>query len=159
MNRGTMLEGVSPDLATKRQGLTYGYPRAIPLLTIWKLKLLSRSLNLFPRKSVSSGPIQTTPLASVAPTWAVRLTDETCPIPMGRTATNPTGDSIMNPERLRALLLRTKPWDSITDDFSLEEIDPATVDHLLHLAVEKNRLTDVSSNEVSQVIFQQVNAQ
>ncbi|MEE9150210.1 MAG: hypothetical protein V3U20_00040 [Thermoplasmata archaeon] len=55
----------------------------------------------------------------------------------------------MNPERLRALPLRTKPWDSITDDFSLEEMNPATVDHLLHLAVEKNRLTDVSLNEVS----------
>ena len=62
----------------------------------------------------------------------------------------------MNPEKLQALLLRAKPWDSITDDFSLEEIDPATIDHFIHLAVEKNRLTDVSLNEVPKVILEKL---
>jgi len=62
----------------------------------------------------------------------------------------------MSPEKLQALVLRGKPWDSITDDFSLEEIDPASVDHFVHLAVEKNRLTNVSLNEVPQVILEKL---
>jgi len=62
----------------------------------------------------------------------------------------------MKPEKLRALLLRGKPWDSITNDSSLEEIDPATVNHFIHLAVEKNRLTNVSLNEVPQVILERL---
>jgi len=33
----------------------------------------------------------------------------------------------MSPEKLQALVLKGKPWDSITDDFSLQEIDPASV--------------------------------
>jgi len=62
----------------------------------------------------------------------------------------------MNPEKLRALLLRGKPWDSITDSFSLDEIGPATVDQFIHLAVEKNRLTDVGFVEKGErkVIFE-----
>lgn len=47
----------------------------------------------------------------------------------------------MNRQKLRALLLRGEPWDSIADDFSPREIDPAAVGHFIHLAVEKNRLT------------------
>jgi len=62
----------------------------------------------------------------------------------------------MNPEKLRALLLRGKPWDSVTDDFSLEEIDSTTINHFIHLAVEKNRLTDVSLNEMPQVILEKL---
>jgi len=54
------------------------------------------------------------------------------------------------------LLLRGKPGDSITEGFSLKEIDPATVDHFIHLAVEKNRLTDVSLNETPQVILEKL---
>ena len=62
----------------------------------------------------------------------------------------------MNPEKLRALLVRGKPWDSVTDDFSLEEIDSTTINHFVHLAVEKNRLTDVSLNEMPQVILEKL---
>ncbi|MCK4618076.1 transcriptional regulator [Candidatus Aerophobetes bacterium] len=62
----------------------------------------------------------------------------------------------MSPEKLQALVLRGKPWDSITDDFSLQEIDPTSVDHFVHLAVEKNRLTDVSLNEVPKVILEKL---
>ncbi|MBA7711856.1 hypothetical protein ES703_120823 [subsurface metagenome] len=62
----------------------------------------------------------------------------------------------MSPEKLQALVLRGKPWDSITDDFSLQEIDAASVDHFIHLAVEKNRLTNVSLNEVPKVILEKL---
>ena len=47
----------------------------------------------------------------------------------------------MNRQKLRALLFRGESWDSIPDDFSLKGIDPAAVDHFIHLAVEKNRFT------------------
>lgn len=62
----------------------------------------------------------------------------------------------MNPEKLQTLLLRGKSWDSITDDSSLAEINPVTVNHFIHLAVEKNRLTDVSLNEIPQVILEKL---
>jgi len=62
----------------------------------------------------------------------------------------------MNRQKLRALLLRGEPWDSIADDFSPREIDPAAVGHFIHLAVEKNRLTDVSLNEAPEVVLEKL---
>jgi len=62
----------------------------------------------------------------------------------------------MNPEKLRALLLRSNQWDYITDDFSLEEIDTETINLFIRLAVDKNRLTDISLNEPSQVILEKL---
>jgi len=59
-------------------------------------------------------------------------------------------------EKLRMLLLRGKSWDSIVDDFSLEEIDTSTIDRFIRLAVGKNRLTDVSLNESPQVILEKL---
>jgi len=63
----------------------------------------------------------------------------------------------MKAERLRAFLLRGKSWDSLIGDFSLEEINPETVQHFLRLAVERNRLTDISLNEPLKVILKKLN--
>lgn len=62
----------------------------------------------------------------------------------------------MNSQKLRMLLLRDKPWDSITDNFSLEEIDTETVHRFIRLAVEKNRLSDVSLKESPQVVLEKL---
>ena len=62
----------------------------------------------------------------------------------------------MNRQKLRALLLRGESWDSIPDDFSPKEIDPAAVDHFVHLAVEKNRLTDVSLSEAPEGVLEKL---
>lgn len=62
----------------------------------------------------------------------------------------------MNPQKLQVLLLRDKPWDSITGDFSLKEIDSETVHLFTRLAVKKNRLTDISLNEAQEVVFKKL---
>jgi len=62
----------------------------------------------------------------------------------------------MSPEKLRAFLLRSKPWDSITGDFSMEEIDAETIRRFVRFAVEKNRLTNISLNESPQIILQKL---
>ena len=59
----------------------------------------------------------------------------------------------MSPEKLRALLLRSKPWDSIAGDFSSEEIDTEAISRFVRLAVGKNRLTDISLNDPPQIIL------
>ena len=62
----------------------------------------------------------------------------------------------MSSEKLRALLLRSKPWDSIAGDFSPEEIDTEAISHFVHLAVGKNRLTDISLNDPPQIILEKL---
>jgi len=62
----------------------------------------------------------------------------------------------MNPEKLRTLLLRGKPWDSITTDISLEEIDSDSVKNFIRLAVNNNRLTNISLNEPLEVILEKL---
>ena len=62
----------------------------------------------------------------------------------------------MNPEKLRLWFLRGKPWDSITDDFSLNEIDAETVSRFILLAVENKRLVDTSLNEPPQLVLQKL---
>ena len=59
----------------------------------------------------------------------------------------------MSPEKLRALLLRSKPWDSIAGNFSPEEIDTEAISRFVRLAVGKNRLTDISLNDPPQIIL------
>ena len=59
----------------------------------------------------------------------------------------------MKPEKLRALFLKGKTWDSLTGDFSLEEIDPEIIHRFIRLAVAKNRLTDVSLDEPPQIVL------
>ena len=62
----------------------------------------------------------------------------------------------MNPEKLRLWFLRGNPWDSITDDFSLNEIDTETVSRFILLAVENMRLVDTSLNEPPQLVLQKL---
>ncbi len=62
----------------------------------------------------------------------------------------------MNQEKLKALLLRSNPWDSIVGDFSWEEIDTDTVRNFIQRAVKNNRLIDVSLNEPIEVILEKL---
>lgn len=62
----------------------------------------------------------------------------------------------INPEKFKALLLRGKPWDSLTRDYSLKEIDPETVSRFIRLAVEKNRLANISLNESPKVVLEKL---
>lgn len=59
-------------------------------------------------------------------------------------------------DNLRIMLLRGKPWDSITGRFLLKEIDPETVHRFISLAVDKNRLADVSLKESPNVILKKL---
>lgn len=59
----------------------------------------------------------------------------------------------MRLDKLRVLLSRGKPWDSLSGEFSLGEIDIETVRRFINLAVETNRLSDVSLKESSEVIL------
>ena len=62
----------------------------------------------------------------------------------------------MNQEKLRVLLLRSKPWDSITGDFSLKEIDTEAICRFVHLAVGKDRLSSVSLHESPQIVLEKL---
>lgn len=62
----------------------------------------------------------------------------------------------INKEKFKALLLRGKPWDSITGEFSLKEIDPETIRRFISLAVDKNRLANVSLKESPDVILKKL---
>ncbi len=59
----------------------------------------------------------------------------------------------MSPEKLQAFLLRRKTWDSLTDGFSLEQMDTETIRRFVRLAVERNRLIDVSLDELPEVVL------
>jgi len=62
----------------------------------------------------------------------------------------------INPASLRVLLLKTQPWDSLTSDFSLEQIDTETIHRFVRVAVERNRLTDISLNEPPEVVLEKL---
>ena len=62
----------------------------------------------------------------------------------------------MKPDRLRILLLHGKSWDSISGDFSLNDIDTETVRRFIKLAVETNRLAGVSQKESSEVLLKKL---
>jgi len=53
----------------------------------------------------------------------------------------------MTPQKLQALLLSKSPWDSITGNFSPDEIDDETVSLFVRLAIEAKRLPDLSLKE------------
>lgn len=62
----------------------------------------------------------------------------------------------MRQERLRALLLKGKPWDLLTNNFSYEEIDIEAVKRFMRIAVEKNRLPKVSLEEQPWTILEKL---
>ena len=62
----------------------------------------------------------------------------------------------MSPQRLRAFMLSSLPWDSITGDFSLNEIDDETVNLFVRLAVAKKRLADISLDEKPRIVLKKL---
>lgn len=62
----------------------------------------------------------------------------------------------MSPQKLRAFMMRSMPWDSITGNFSFDEIDTETVERFVRLAVTKNRLTDLSLDEPPKRILEKL---
>jgi ATP-dependent DNA helicase RecG len=62
----------------------------------------------------------------------------------------------MKPQKLRAFILSSMPWDSIAGDFSFDEIDAETVNRFVRLAVAKKRLTDLSLNEPVKTILEKL---
>jgi ATP-dependent DNA helicase RecG len=47
-------------------------------------------------------------------------------------------------EKLRALLLRGRPWDSLTDSYTIREINSETLAHFSRYAVEKREAKEIS---------------
>lgn len=62
----------------------------------------------------------------------------------------------MSPEKLRAVLLRGSPWDSIPGDFSFDEIDIDTVNRFVHQAVTKKRLTESAIEESPETVLEKL---
>jgi ATP-dependent DNA helicase RecG len=62
----------------------------------------------------------------------------------------------MSPQRLRAFMLNNLPWDSITGDFSFDEIDSETVNLFVRHAVAKKRLADISLNEEPKTVLKKL---
>ena len=62
----------------------------------------------------------------------------------------------MKPQKLRAFILSSMPWDSIAGDFSFDEIDAETVNRFVRLAVANKRLTDLSLNEPLRTILEKL---
>ena len=62
----------------------------------------------------------------------------------------------MRSDKLRILLSQGKPWDSLSGEFSLKEIDTETVRHFVNLAVEMNRLSDVSLKESPEMLLEKL---
>jgi len=62
----------------------------------------------------------------------------------------------MSPEKLQAFLLRSKTWDSLTDGFSLDGIDPEVIRRFARLAVERNRLSDISLDEPPELALEKL---
>ena len=59
-------------------------------------------------------------------------------------------------DRLRVLLSKGKTWDSLAGSFPLEEIDTETINYFVRLAVDKNRLPEVSLSEPVKVILKKL---
>lgn len=62
----------------------------------------------------------------------------------------------VNPAKLLALLLKARPWDSLVDDFPLNEIDSEAVYRFAQLAVGKKRLATISLNELPGVVLEKL---
>ncbi|MCF6158692.1 MAG: transcriptional regulator [wastewater metagenome] len=62
----------------------------------------------------------------------------------------------MMPDKLQILFSRGKPWDSLSGEFSLKEIDVQTVQSFVNLAVETNRLSDASLNESPEMLLEKL---
>jgi len=62
----------------------------------------------------------------------------------------------MNSEKLQAMLLRYKSWDSMTNNFPITEINTATLDNFIRIAVENNRLTNISLDESPGIILEKL---
>lgn len=62
----------------------------------------------------------------------------------------------MSREKLRAILLTGKSWDSITGDFSITEIDAETIRHFVQLAVDSKRLTGISLNDDPEIVLKKL---
>jgi ATP-dependent DNA helicase RecG len=64
----------------------------------------------------------------------------------------------MSPARLRALLLKEKPWDLRPSDAPLAEMDDATVQDFVRRAVEGHRLTGLSQNSPAARLLENLDA-
>jgi ATP-dependent DNA helicase RecG len=62
----------------------------------------------------------------------------------------------MSPQKLQALLLSKSPWDSITGDFSFDEIDQDAVELFARLATDARRLTDLSLKDTARHILEKL---
>lgn len=62
----------------------------------------------------------------------------------------------MSQSKLKALLYKGESWDSLTGDFSMEEIDQDTVKTFISLAVESKRLTSLSLKDHVGVILSKI---
>ncbi len=62
----------------------------------------------------------------------------------------------MNSEKLRTMLLRYKSWDSMTNNFPITEINTATLDSFIRIAVKNNRLTNISLDESPGIILEKL---
>jgi ATP-dependent DNA helicase RecG len=62
----------------------------------------------------------------------------------------------ISPQKLRAFMLGNLPWDSITKDFSYDEIDIETGNLFVRLAVGKKRLADISLDESPKTVLEKL---
>jgi ATP-dependent DNA helicase RecG len=62
----------------------------------------------------------------------------------------------MNPQKLQAFMLSRNPWDSITGNFSFDEIDVETVKLFVRLAVSKKRLTDLALDDPPEKVLEKL---
>ncbi|MDI6755450.1 MAG: ATP-binding protein, partial [Thermodesulfobacteriota bacterium] len=62
----------------------------------------------------------------------------------------------MKPQKLRAFMMSSIPWDSITEGFSFAEIDTETVNRFVRLAVGKKRLADISLDESPKTVLEKL---
>lgn len=62
----------------------------------------------------------------------------------------------MSPQKLQAFLLSKSSWDSVTGDFSFDEIDQDTISLFARLATDAGRLTDLSLKDTARRILEKL---
>lgn len=62
----------------------------------------------------------------------------------------------MSIQKLRAFMLSSIPWDSLTGEFSFNDIDEETVKLFVRMAVTKKRLSDVSIDEPVKTVLKKL---
>jgi ATP-dependent DNA helicase RecG len=62
----------------------------------------------------------------------------------------------MSAKKLQVFMQSRNPWDSITRDFSQDEIDEETVKRFIQLAVESKRLMDISAKDPVKLVLQKL---